>query len=202
MAYRTRVFIDFWNFQINWNARASGSHIDWRQVPQVLLQEADRQLKLVGITDGLTLEETLVYASYNPTSDAKLKGWLTGWLDSQPSFNVKARERKPKLRTIHCQECNTDNSTCASCGEPFKWAPEKGVDTAIVTDLLSLASEGAYDVAVLLSSDADHIPAVEWVQGRGLKVVNATWNNHGYDLKTSCWAAFPLDTAIPQLTRS
>jgi hypothetical protein len=33
---------------------------------------------------------------------------------------------------------------------------------------------GAYDVAVLLSNDADHIPAVEWVQSRGRKVTNAT----------------------------
>jgi len=52
------------------------------------------------------------------------------------------------------------------------WAPEKGVDTAIVTDLLSLASEDAYDVAVLLSSDADHIPAVEWVQNRDALAVD------------------------------
>ena len=54
------------------------------------------------------------------------------------------------------------------------WAPEKGVDTAIVTDLLSLAGEDAYGVAILLSSDADHIPAAEWIQARGRKVINAT----------------------------
>ena len=53
------------------------------------------------------------------------------------------------------------------------WAPEKGVDTAIVTDLLSLAGEEAYDVAILVSSDADHIPAVEWIQAHGRKVINA-----------------------------
>ena len=36
---------------------------------------------------------------------------------------------------------------------------EKGVDTAIITDLLTLAWEGAYDVAILVSSDADLVPA-------------------------------------------
>ena len=81
------------------------------------------------------------------------------------------------------------------------WAPEKGVDTAIVTDLLALASEGAYDVAVLLSSDADHIPAVEWVQGKGRKVINATWANHGFDLAKTSWAAFDLDSVIPLMKR-
>jgi uncharacterized LabA/DUF88 family protein len=83
------------------------------------------------------------------------------------------------------------------------WAPEKGVDTAIVTDLLSLAGEGSagYDVAILLSSDADHIPAVEWIQGRGKKVINATWANHGLDLKKTCWAEIELDKFIPLMTR-
>lgn len=67
-----------------------------------------------------------------------------------------------------------DNEACSECGAQFRWAPEKGVDTAIVTDLLSLASEDAFDVAILLSSDADHIPAVEWVQAHGRKAINAT----------------------------
>lgn len=170
MAYRTRVFIDFWNFSLNWNERASGALIDWTQVPRVLLDEAKKKLEAAGITEGLALEETLVYASYNPQTERKLKGWLDNFLDKQPSFRVNTRERRPKGRRIHCINCGHDNEACEKCGTTFTWAPEKGVDTAIVTDLLALAGEGAYDVAVLLSSDADHIPAVEWVQGRGFKV--------------------------------
>ena len=81
------------------------------------------------------------------------------------------------------------------------WAPEKGVDTAIVTDMLALAGENAFDVAILLSSDADHIPAVEWIQARGRKVINATWANHGFDLKRTCWASIELDTVMPLLKR-
>lgn len=201
MPYRTRVFIDFWNFSLNWNERAAGAHIDWKKVPRVLLGEAKKQLETAGVLDELALEETLVYASYNPKTEGKLKGWLDTFLDKQPSFRVNTRERRPKSRKIHCSACGHDNEKCAGCGEKLMWAPEKGVDTAIVTDLLSLASEGAYDVAVLLSSDADHIPAVEWVQGRGLKVVNATWAHHGFELRKTSWAAFELDSVIPLLTR-
>lgn len=91
---------------------------------------------------------------------------------------------------------------CGECGEAPTWAPEKGVDAAIVTDLLSLGSEERFDVAILLSSDADHIPAVEWVQGRGLKVINATWAGHGFDLARTCWASFELDTVMPLIRRS
>jgi hypothetical protein len=201
MAYRTRVFIDFWNFSLNWRDRADGALIDWKLVPRVLLNEAGKQLEAAGIHEPLSLEETLVYASYNPSTDKKLKAWLDSFLDKQPSFRVNTRERRAKPRKIHCSACGHDNDACQECSEPFRWAPEKGVDTAIVTDLLALASEDAYDVAVLLSSDADHIPAVEWVQSRGRKVVNATWARHGFDLAKTSWAAFELDTVIPLLSR-
>jgi hypothetical protein len=54
---------------------------------------------------------------------------------------------------------------------------------------------------VLVPSDADHIPAVEWVQSYGRKVINATWSNHGFDLATTSWASFELDSVISQLAR-
>lgn len=200
MAYNTRIFIDFWNFQINWSDRASGDYIDWTSVPRVLIDEATKKLEAAGITETLSLEETLVYASYNPATEGKLRGWLEGWLNRQPSFNVKVRERKSKKRKVHCAKCGVDTDTC-ECGAPFMWAPEKGIDTAIVTDLLSLAGEDAYGVAILLSSDADHIPAVEWIQSRGRKVINATWANHGFDLKRTCWAEIELDALMPLMTR-
>jgi len=202
MAYRTRVFIDFWNFQLQWNDRApDGARINWPQVPRVLLAEGKKQLEVLGLTDELSLEETLVYASWNPNSEGNLKRWLDGFLDKQPSFRVKTRERRSAKRSIRCHSCGHENASCQECQESFTWAPEKGVDTAIVTDLLSLASEGAFDVAVLLSSDADHIPAVEWVQEKGLKVINATWAKHGFDLAKTSWASIELDTVVPLLTR-
>jgi len=50
---------------------------------------------------------------------------------------------------------------------------EKGFDTALVTDLLSLAWETSWDVAVLISSDRDFIPAVEMLNRKGYRVSNA-----------------------------
>jgi uncharacterized LabA/DUF88 family protein len=200
VAYRTRVFIDFWNFALNWRDRAGGDFIDWPTVPRVLMDEARKKLEVAGITEDLQLEETLVYASYL-TTDKKFRGWLDSFLNRQPSFNVKARERRSKPRKIHCVKCGADTEKCQSCQEPLMWAPEKGVDTAIVTDLLALAGEDAYDVAILLSSDADHVPAVEWIQARGRKVINATWANHGFDLKSTCWAEIELDAVMPLMKR-
>ncbi|MGH3136536.1 MAG: hypothetical protein ACRDPV_08600 [Gaiellaceae bacterium] len=63
MAYKTRVFIDFWNFQLNWNDRAGEDKIDWPAVPRVLVEEAKDKIEAAGIEETLALEETLVYAS-------------------------------------------------------------------------------------------------------------------------------------------
>jgi len=66
---------------------------------------------------------------------------------------------------------------------------EKVVDAALVTDLLSLAWQRAYDVTFLASGDADYIPAVEYFHAQGLRVINAAWRSKGHELRTACWAA-------------
>jgi uncharacterized LabA/DUF88 family protein len=202
---KTRIFIDFWNFQLNWNGRApSGVRLDWTVVPPVFLAEAEKLLSKVGQGGSATLEETLVHASVNPSTEVgrNLRGWLTSFLDHQPSFNVRIRERKSRKFIVHCNSCDQEHSTCPACGADLRRAAEKGVDSAIVTDLLSLAVESAFDLAVLVSSDADLIPAVEWVQDRGLKVINATWSGYGYELARTCWGSFPIDSVIGPLSRT
>lgn len=200
---RARVFVDFWNFQLAWNERAGGAGCDWRALPSRLVAEAGNVLASMGLDGSPTLEETLVYASVRPgVVDGKLRQWLATFLDVQPGVRVKVRQRRVRAHEIHCRSCGADTSACPGCGAPFEHAPEKGIDAAIVTDLLSLAVEGAYDVAILVTSDADMIPAVEWVQARGLKVVNASWAGYGYDLIRACWGSFQLDPLVPSLVRS
>lgn len=70
-----------------------------------------------------------------------------------------------------------------------------------MTDLLALAGEDAFDVAILVSSDADYVPAVEWLQDHGKKVLNATWDNHGFELAKVSWASFKIDNVVEQLIR-
>lgn len=209
---RARVFVDFWNFQLGWNEAAGRDaggrviHCDWSKLPGVLIDAADGLLAAAGNPPGLTLEETIVHASVNDSAansqEARLRTWLTTWLDRQPSFDVKIRTRKPRRRTIRCRSCSTDIGTCPHCSTALTSAAEKGVDAALVTDLLSLAWQNAYDVAILLSGDADYIPAIEYVQSQGLKVINAAWPHKGYELQGACWATFSLTELIPKLTRT
>ena len=55
MPYRTRVFIDFWNFSLNWRDRADGARIDWPAIPRVLIEEARKKLEVAGITGAFSL---------------------------------------------------------------------------------------------------------------------------------------------------
>ena len=72
---------------------------------------------------------------------------------------------------------------------------------AIVTDMLSLAWESAYEVAILVSADADMVPCVERVQEKGFKVINATWPSGGLHLAKVCWASFDIMDVAGGLVR-
>ncbi len=198
---KTRLFIDFWNFSLQWNKRApSGTQIDWRNASSVLCSEAATLLSSASL-GSLQLEETRVYCGYEPVREAKLRGWLTNFLDKQPGIRVFTSERHWKKRPVHCRECGTETADCPSCAKPFGKASEKKTDSAIVTDLMGLAWDGAYDVAILLSSDRDFVPAVEYLQAKNFKIVNATWQGHGHNLAAKSWASFELDGLIDKLKR-
>ena len=70
---------------------------------------------------------------------------------------------------------------------------EKGVDVSIVTDMLQHAWDNTYDIGVLVSPDGDFIPAVQFLDKRGKKILHAGFGNHGSELKAACWAHIALD---------
>ena len=110
MRLGTRIFVDFWNFQLNWNDRTDKALCDWTVLPSVLMAESRRLLSAAGSADALVLDETLVYASVKPgETDRKLSGWLTGFLDRQPSFRVTVRDRRVRAGGIWCNSCDLDS---------------------------------------------------------------------------------------------
>jgi len=53
MQYRTRIFLDFWNFQLTWNFKTldqesgESERCDWKAVPRVLAQGAASVLSAI-----------------------------------------------------------------------------------------------------------------------------------------------------------
>lgn len=61
---------------------------------------------------------------------------------------------------------------------PTSRPQEKGIDVALCIDFVAMAIDGAYDIGVIVSTDTDLIPALEFVQTRfaGQRhVAVATW---------------------------
>lgn len=96
-----------------------------------------------------------------------------------------------KLNSVHARV------VAASFGAPS----EKGVDTALVTDLIQAAVvDDLLDIAVLVSADADFVPAVELIQNRtDTRVIHAHFRPQGQQLRNACWSHIFLDDLMPEL---
>lgn len=192
---RIRVFIDFWNLQLTMNQRLykatglSRFDFDWQKLPRWLVEEAARKCTI----SSPSFEGAHVYMSYDPLNpnDQGLKRWALTWLDRQPGVQVVLKERYPK-DPPRCPSCHNVIAASPCCNVSLAGTVEKGVDTAIATDMIRLAWEQAYDVAVLVSSDRDLVPAVEFIDLRGRKVVQAGFPPIGADLATTCWASYDI----------
>jgi uncharacterized LabA/DUF88 family protein len=170
--------------------------IPWKDLAPILCTEAARgqAVKFTGAA---------VYASIDPNSpkDKSLNGWLHHVLASYTGYSVVVKQRKPR-KVIRCQEdtCKALVTTCPSCKAPLRGTTEKGIDAAIITDIPSQAFDDNYDMAVLVSGDADYAPAVGYVQKKTDKqIVQAFFKDHGDELRNSCWDHIFFDDLLPKL---
>jgi uncharacterized LabA/DUF88 family protein len=109
-----------------------------------------------------------------------------GFYDYLRSLNIQVIEKPLKTRT--------DPVTSA---ERFV---EKGVDVALATDLIGMAWEDAYDVAIIVSGDADYVGAVSKVMGKGRNVEVASFAKClSRELRNACLNKVILDDFVPQI---
>ena len=78
---------------------------------------------------------------------------------------------------------------------------EKGVDTLIATDMIRLAWEGAYDVGILVSSDADYVPVVRFLDTKNTKVVHAGFGTTGHHLAKESWCSIDIGSFKSEFSR-
>ena len=135
---RIFIFVDFFNLSLSLKERHGGPFMtDWTKLRIWLVEEAAR---VAGINDA-AYRGMSVYAAYGISAkDIKLKQWMNGWLDSQPGVQVNLRPRKKK-RPPKCPSCYETVEHCPACKASFDRTEEKGVDTAIATDMIRLAWE-------------------------------------------------------------
>jgi len=197
---RVRVFVDFWNFSLSLRSEDATFKVDWTPVGPLLAQEAGR---LVDPLTPATFEAMHVYGSYDPQKpqDAKFKNWMFNTLDKMPGTHVVLLERQKKKGYPKCPQCQAEATHCQSCKADLRGTEEKGVDTRIVADMISLAWANAYDVAVLVSADRDFVPVAEFLQTKGIKVVHGAFPPKGNHLSQKCWANLNLKNHMSKFQR-
>ncbi len=130
------------------------------------------------LAEGRKLKRVYYYNSIppNPNNDPELKKKI----DKEMGYYYYLEYSGFKTSIIPLRK-RTFDFKCDSCGETItiEKEVEKGVDVALVSDLLSLAAVGAYDVATIVSGDLDYHKAIDEVQRRGLIVEVAYFKSQG-----------------------
>jgi len=139
---RVKIFIDFWNFQLSWNefhqrkGASSVVRIPWNPLLyETLVRHVDPAAVYAG---------THVYASYDPNNpaDKKLRGFLNV-MDGFPGYDVLLKERKPQ-GPVRCPDCRQAITVCPHCKQAIHRTVEKGIDTALATDLIRIGIDACH----------------------------------------------------------
>ena len=88
-------------------------------------------------------------------------------LERRPGFFVKRFNRRAATRD------------CPHCRKIIAYTEEKMVDTSLVADMITLAVQEAFDIAVVFSGDLDIAPGLKALQSLGKKAWIATFGMGG-----------------------
>ena len=159
---KVAIFFDGKNFHAGWRSRGGGVRVDFDQLARWLVgQVGSGEFWSATYYTGVETGERA-----DDDGQRKLSAFL-GILELVPGFFVKRFARRDV------------NSSCNECGAENHSSHEKGVDTSLVADIILTTARGLTDVVVLVSGDADLLPAVESARDLGAKVYVATWGGLG-----------------------
>lgn len=140
---RVIVFFDYSNFHGALNQATNGEFPDRKRF--------DFNRFVQALTRNMDLIKVYFVCSAGVGSGAVGLQRFYDWLDGQEYFYVKQFERRGN----------------GPAGEQR----EKQVDVYLATQVVALAYENAYDIAIIVSGDEDYIPAIEIVQQKGKVVI-------------------------------
>jgi len=184
---RVALFFDGKNYYSGQRVAAEGKIIDFLKLSEWLVKKVGgSQLWGAYYYTGI---ETGDLANTEPQRG--LVRFLDG-LELLTGFFVHRFPRKARRR--RCEKCRQINH----------YSEEKQVDTTMVADMLRLAAVNAFDVAVLVSGDEDHTPAVAGVRAIGKQVYVATWGKAGLSqrLRKAAFDHIDLVLGLPDFLAS
>lgn len=117
-----------------------------------------------------------------PEGYARQQAFHERLFKSIPNFVIRTRKLRymnfserldENLESLNlCELCFLKVKQLLSSLGLFKASREKGIDILLGADMIKGGFEDKYDVALLLSGDADFIPAIELIKELGKEVIN------------------------------
>jgi uncharacterized LabA/DUF88 family protein len=89
------------------------------------------------------------------------------------NWKLGTSKLKTRIETLAVDSCMKDYEKLQKMGIKeivYERKREKGIDVMLTTDMIVGAVENQYDIAIVVSSDGDMIPAINWVRSRGKHV--------------------------------
>jgi uncharacterized LabA/DUF88 family protein len=165
-AERVMLFIDGSN--IFWAARARGLYIDYVKLKNLLVGTNRRLVRpyyycAIGVPpkkSQISFHDRLKYSGFTVVTKP-------------------LKRRVSKARLLATFDPKSQNWTEKKTRDLVKVEKEeeKGVDVALVTDMLSMAYKNAYDTAILVGGDEDYLSAVEDIKMIPKRVEIAAFND-------------------------
>ena len=177
---KTAIFIDGQNFWRSLTRNAADVRVDYNKLADYLVEEVHQGSQIVGDFVGAHY-----YVGLGQDAPITVLGFLNN-LKLQKGYFVHTGPRSNRVMT------------CFKCGSANTFTVEKRIDTQLTADMIRLAAVGAYDVAILVSGDADFIPAIEAVAALGKQVWIATWSitELSMDLRRHCFSWISIQAGI------
>jgi len=126
-------------------------------------------------------------------SEARVDGnYLTGYVDRINSlrgitaYDVDIEGKQTELASYECEKCGHKGVA--------QWESEKGIDASLTVHLFDTTD--TWDVAYLLSADADFVPAVRTLRRRGKTVLGAGFPSPSSALVRECYDYIDLRAAF------
>jgi len=179
-AIKAIIFIDGNNFYHNVKKiDIRPSKINFPKVTEMLCKKFNLEKKGVHYYNSVpnikTIGEENYYKHMSFLSDLEKSGIKVHTRKLQHLSNIELITKKvsqlQKLKICdNCKPIVTQN--CIDCVGSFE-EHEKGIDVMIVVDMIQLALKNEYDVGVLISGDADFIPALDLIKKNWKRVIVA-----------------------------
>jgi len=200
---KTIVFVDYWSLQLSLQreeskqlglgeaaARLYRFHLDWYQLgPRITRLAARHATADSGKPLPLVFEQMRIYTSANPAEEA-FRSWALNSLGHKPGVHVTCQERRPKW-SPSCPSCHALMSSCPHCHVALS-PLESSINMSLAADLMGMGLGHDYEVAVLVSQDADLGPVADCLAGKGVMLIQAGVGSQGKGLALHCRAEFDL----------